>query len=63
MPKNDWQVIERDDGERHVVPRDDLKAHDHSMNCWCAPRDDEGVWVHNSMDRRERIERGEELAN
>lgn len=33
--------------------------HDDSENCWCRPRKDDGVIVHNSMDRREyTIEKG-----
>jgi len=43
----------------HVIPLDDLRPHEESSECWCAPFDDEGVWVHNSMDKREFAERGE----
>ena len=51
----------------HVLPVNDLKAHDMSAGCWCRPRLDEGivqeeereVYVHNSYDRREHTyERG-----
>lgn len=44
----------------HVVPIDDLREHDPNCACWCHPiLDDEGVVIHNAMDRREQIERGE----
>jgi hypothetical protein len=51
--KNDWVVF-----GCHVLPRDDLRPHVDSECCWCGPTDDEGVWVHHSMDKRELIERG-----
>lgn len=54
-----WDVIETEVGERHVIPQRDLKPHAESCQCWCKPTDDDGVWVHNSMDRREFVERGE----
>jgi len=51
-----------DNGERHVIPQDDLRLHDGSPGCWCCPRDDgEDVWVHNSADGRERYERREKV--
>lgn len=49
----------------HVVPINDLRDHDESNSCWCRPVEifdvttDVGIWVHNSMDRREHtIEKG-----
>lgn len=44
----------------HVLPVNDLKPHRDHRDCWCNPTERElGVWVHNSMDRRERtIEKG-----
>jgi hypothetical protein len=51
-----WEVIEID-GTHHVRPLDDLKPHE-DLDCWCKPFDDEGVCVHNALDRREFIERG-----
>jgi hypothetical protein len=45
--------------ERHVWPLDDLRPHLSAFHCWCRPFDDEGVWVHNSLDQRELFERGE----
>ena len=47
----------------HVVPFGDLREHIASLNCWCKPIEDDewpGVWVHNSMDRREDFENGKE---
>ena len=49
---------------RHVHPIDDLRPHilpdsDDDGPCWCQPEDDDGITIHNSMDRRELYERGE----
>jgi hypothetical protein len=52
-----WEVIEID-GAIHVWPLNDLRVHV-GLDCWCRPRDDDSVLVHNSMDRREFVERGE----
>ena len=44
----------------HVVPLGDLKEHDESPNCACGPfESDDGVWVHNAYDGREKYETGE----
>jgi hypothetical protein len=45
----------------HVVPIGDLREHKMTVDCWCRPVDDDGVIIHNSMDRREVYERGELL--
>ncbi len=47
-------------GDLHVVPVGDLREHEALGTCWCKPRESElGLWVHNSMDRREHTkERG-----
>ena len=59
-----WEVFTMDNGERHVIPQDDLRLHDGSPHCWCFPRDDGGdLWVHNSGDSREAFERKERKAN
>ena len=42
----------------HVLPVDDLREHSRT-NCWCNQEDDDGVIVHNPLDRRELYERGE----
>lgn len=45
---------------KYVCPMDDLKDHEaENPHCWCKPIDDEGLLVHNSMDKREFYERGE----
>ena len=54
-----WNAIMTEYGERHVIPIDDLRPHYESANCWCQPFFDGEVIVHNSMDGRERVERGE----
>lgn len=45
----------------HVMPVNDLRPHDESLQCWCRPVDDAGVVVHNSMDGREDFEEGRRL--
>ena len=47
--------------DTHVLPVGDFKEHVESENCWCRPSRDGEVIVHNSMDGRELIERGERL--
>ena len=48
-----WQVVECN-GEMHVKPIDDLQAHTSTSVCWCRPNiNDDLIWVHHSMDRRE----------
>lgn len=42
----------------HVLPINDLKDHIERSDCWCRPQEDEGVIIHNSMDRREEYEHG-----
>jgi len=45
----------------HVIPINDLKPHDKRPDCWCKPTEDYeavGLYVHNSMDRREEYEQG-----
>ena len=40
----------------HIYPKGDLKEHDtdDSPTCWCRPETNEnGLVVHNSLDRRE----------
>lgn len=43
----------------HVMPIGDLREHKYSKECWCKPIYDEEVYVHNSMDEREKYETGE----
>jgi hypothetical protein len=47
----------------HVLPVNDLREHVEGTLCWCRPRVEEEdggtVVIHNSMDGRELIERGE----
>jgi hypothetical protein len=51
-----WDTIVTEDGERHVIPKDDIIPHEPDTYCWCHPTDDDGVIVHHSMDRRELAE-------
>lgn len=51
-----WQVMHGADGNRHVVPKDDLRPHRCCVSCWCSPKvdtEDEEVIIHNSADQRE----------
>jgi hypothetical protein len=48
----------------HVIPRDDLRDHEDSADCWCKPQEDDetpGLFIHNSLDGREKYETGELL--
>lgn len=56
-----WEALTNAEGERHVIPVNDLRPHDESVKCWCHPKEDfegVGVVVHNSLDRREFYESG-----
>lgn len=46
----------------HVYPIDDLKPHDlEGVACWCRPRVEDDLIIHNSMDERETYEQGRKL--
>ena len=64
---NQWVVLEVGDADGtvqsiHVLPIEDMREHEVS-ECWCNPRDDDGVIVHNSQDGRELYENGIRLLN
>lgn len=43
----------------HVYPLNDLREHEISDKpCWCKPRIEDGIVIHNSMDGREDYETG-----
>jgi hypothetical protein len=48
-----WKVV-----GTQVIPVNDLREHSLD-NCWCDPREDDGVVVHHSLDGRESYERGD----
>lgn len=48
-----WEAIALPNGEKHVIPLNDLKPHTEMAKCWCHPTDDDGVLVHHAMDNRE----------
>ena len=48
-----WKVV-----GNHVCPINDLRPH-RVKNCWCGPEYDDGLTVHNSLDRREEYEDGQ----
>ncbi len=48
---------------QHVIPINDIRDHTESVVCWCKPEFKDGVYMHNSMDRREEYERGEREPN
>lgn len=52
---------EESDGQWHIVPVNDLHAHQTSMDCACQPFesvDQNNVVIHNPWDEREKFERG-----
>lgn len=56
-----WLVIETDGSpDVHVVPKDDLVAHEASDDCACGPTAQMvghgWLWSHSSLDARERSE-------
>jgi len=51
-----WQVVIGEKGEKHVMPIADRFRHDGASICACKPKYDEGIWVHNSYDKREMFE-------
>lgn len=54
-----WEAALLPSGERHVTPLNDLMPHTETTGCWCKPFEVDGVYVHNSLDRREKYECGE----
>jgi hypothetical protein len=49
-------------GDTHVHPVNDLREHvvDPIKECWCSPTvTEEGIIVHNALDRREQYETGD----
>jgi hypothetical protein len=57
-----WMATTTAKGTPCVYPIDDIKPHEIDAPCWCIPFDDDGVIVHNSMDRREEYERGRQVS-
>lgn len=49
-----WLVI-----GNHVIPDNDLQEHAETNDCWCLPKNDGQIVIHNSADERELYERGE----
>lgn len=60
---NKWALCSRHDcKDSHVIPMNDLREHEFSEECWCKPVEDDdciNVYVHNSLDGREKFETGE----
>jgi hypothetical protein len=59
-----WRNRKADAGDVHVVPTFDLQEHEVTGWCWCKPacvepatRRQHALWVHNSADGRELVER------
>jgi hypothetical protein len=62
--ENYWRGATDADHEQdlHVIPTNDLREHACSRHCWCGPTEDDealGLFVHHSLDQRERYETGE----
>lgn len=45
----------------HVLPVEDTREHQISFDCWCGPRCEEGLVIHNADDGREKFETGERV--
>ena len=45
----------------HVLPVEDAREHETSFDCWCGPRVEEGMVIHNADDGREKFESGERV--
>lgn len=43
----------------HIIPLSDLREHERDICCWCKPRRDDNIIVHNFADSREKFETGE----
>ena len=43
----------------HIMPIGDLRDHSDDKKCWCNPVYDDGLYIHNAMDGREKFETGE----
>jgi hypothetical protein len=46
----------------HIIPLGDWRDHEASCACWCRPKphdDDPEVMLHNAMDQRDKLVRGE----
>lgn len=47
-----WVVTDN----HHVIPEFDLFEHISTIECWCKPTNDRGVFIHHSKDCREILE-------
>ena len=56
-----WLAEVAEEGQ-HIMPLEDLRDHEAHEECWCKPVNDEGIWIHNAMDRREEYEEGRKLS-
>jgi hypothetical protein len=46
----------------HIYPIADLRPHVlEGVDCWCRPRLEDGLVIHNAMDERETYEQGRKL--
>jgi hypothetical protein len=43
----------------HILPRNDLREHTESKDCWCEPIVTGDIITHNALDEREKYETGE----
>jgi hypothetical protein len=47
----------------HVYPINDFREHiTEGVGCWCNPRIEDDIIVHNSMDKREEYEQGRKMS-
>lgn len=59
-----WRLFSAGEGKPATVwPLDDFREHEpDNQTCWCRPRFDGDVLVHNAMDRREEYEQGRRMS-
>jgi hypothetical protein len=55
-----WKASKSSLGQCDVIPMNDLHGHTYGEGCSCGPRNQGGIWVHNSFDGREILERAKE---
>ena len=55
-------IVDVTNGQKAVLPVDDMKPHEPGEGCWCHPTWEDDVLVHHAMDKREDYENGRRFA-
>lgn len=59
FPLGCWRLDFGGDLPTQIYPLNDLREHVlDGISCWCCPKLDDGIIIHNSMDQREAYEEG-----